>query len=238
MKRTALLLVAILGLVVASAVQAAEVNVKFYSQVGNAPVDVADDVRFTLMSAEDGTVVFDSATAESADIAEGSYTMVAEQPSTHLFGSVEVAFSDADEAKKLFLLSNEGLAELEGAHECDNEGHCDCDENCICRLINHNCTERVSGCDDNIAIANVPATLQTAPATQPVYPLIYISAKLWYARRRLLLSATTYLRWRWHPWYSWRYGRHHCSCPCRRRSGASQRDPSVNENLLDLPKAK
>lgn len=170
MKRTALLLVAILGLVVASAVQAAEVNVKFYSQVGNAPVDVADDVRFTLMSAEDGTVVFDSATAESADIAEGVYTVVAEQPSTHLFGSVEVAFSDADEAKKLFLLSNEGLAELEGAHECDNEGHCDCDENCICRLINHNCTERVSGCDDNIAIANVPATLQTAPATQPVYP--------------------------------------------------------------------
>lgn len=169
MKRTALLLVAILGLVVASAVQAAEVNVKFYSQVGNAPVDVADDVRFTLMSAEDGTVVFDSATAESADIAEGVYTVVAEQPSTHLFGSVEVAFSDADEAKKLFLLSNEGLAEFEGAHECDNEGHCDCDENCICRLVNHNCTERVSGCDDG-ATAYVggqvaPTTPQTVPST-------------------------------------------------------------------------
>ena len=56
MKRTALLLVAVLGLAVASSVQAADVNFKFFSQIGNAPVDTADDVHFTLMSADGDAV--------------------------------------------------------------------------------------------------------------------------------------------------------------------------------------
>ncbi len=180
MKRTALLLVAVLGLAVASSVQAADVNFKFFSQIGNAPVDTADDVHFTLMSAEGDTVAFDSANADSPSVPAGSYTLIAEQPSTHLFGSTEVAVSDDDQAPRLFLMTPEGVQELEGVHECTNgRKPCKCDDSCICRVFNHNCTDRVCQCTDKEAAGyagpaspSVPQTPSTpsVPPTSPYGP--------------------------------------------------------------------
>ena len=166
MKRTALLLVAVLGLAVASSVQAADVNFKFFSQIGNAPVDTADDVHFTLMSADGDAVAFDSANADSPSVPAGSYTLVAEQPSTHLFGSTEVALSDDDQSKKLFLMNPEGVQELEGVHECTNGRRpCKCDDSCICRVFNHNCTDRVCQCTDREAAGYAGPTTPPAPQT-------------------------------------------------------------------------
>ena len=175
MKRTALLLVAVLGLAVASSVQAADVNFKFFSQIGNAPVDTADDVHFTLMSADGDAIAFDSANASSPSVPAGDYTLVAEQPSTHLFGSTEVAVSDDDQSPRLFLMTPEGVQELEGVHECSNGRRpCRCDESCICRVFNHNCTDRVCQCTDREAAPvfggpNAPSVPQT-PATPSVPP--------------------------------------------------------------------
>lgn len=166
MKRTALLLVAVLGLAVASSVQAADVNFKFFSQIGNAPVDTADDVHFTLMSADGDAVAFDSANADSSSVPAGSYTMIAEQPSTHLFGSTEVAVSDDDQAPRLFLMTPEGVQELEGVHECTNgRKPCKCDDSCICRVFNHNCTDRVCQCTDKEAAGYAGPTSPSAPQT-------------------------------------------------------------------------
>lgn len=174
MKRTALLLVAVLGLAVASSVQAADVNFKFFSQIGNAPVDTADDVHFTLMSADGDAVAFDSANADSPSVPTGSYTLIAEQPSTHLFGSTEVAVSDDDQAPRLFLMTPEGVQELEGVHECTNgRKPCKCDDSCICRVFNHNCTDRVCQCTDRevggYAGPATPPAPQT-PSTPSVPP--------------------------------------------------------------------
>jgi hypothetical protein len=180
MKRTALLLVAVLGLAVASSVQAADVNFKFFSQIGNAPVDTADDVHFTLMSADGDAVAFDSANADSPSVPAGSYTLIAEQPSTHLFGSTEVAVSDDDQAPRLFLMTPEGVQELVGVHECTNgRKPCKCDDSCICRVFNHNCTDRVCQCTDKEAAGyagpaspSVPQTPSTpsVPPTSPYGP--------------------------------------------------------------------
>ncbi len=181
MKRTALLLVAVLGLAVASSVQAADVNFKFFSQIGNAPVDTADDVHFTLMSADGDAVAFDSANADSPSVPAGSYTLIAEQPSTHLFGSTEVAVSDDDQAPKLFLMNPEGVQELAGVHECTNgRNPCKCDSGCICKVFNHNCTDRVCQCTDKApvygdgspATPSVPETPSTpsVPPTSPYGP--------------------------------------------------------------------
>ncbi len=166
MKRTALLLVAVLGLAVASSVQAADVNFKFFSQIGNAPVDTADDVHFTLMSADGDAVAFDSANADSPSVPAGSYTLIAEQPSTHLFGSTEVAVSDDDQAPRLFLMTPEGVQELVGVHECTNgRKPCKCDDSCICRVFNHNCTDRVCQCTDKEAAGYAGPTTPPAPQT-------------------------------------------------------------------------
>ena len=169
MKRVALVLVAALVALVATSSQAVDLNYKFFSQKGNEPVDVAADVHFSLINA-DGAKVFDNGTAGPVD--EGSYILVAEQASTGFAGSVSIdVVEDQDEAT-LFLLSEEGVQELEGVHECDGKGVCECDANCICRVFNHNCTKRVCKCEaDNVAPAEVAGSVDpnancgVAPAT-------------------------------------------------------------------------
>ncbi len=149
MKRIALFIIAVWALCVASSVQAADVDFKFFSQIEGSPVDVADDVHFVLIVADGDEVVFDSSKAETSSVPEGDYILTAEQPSTRLFGSVKVTLADKDEGRRLFLLDEEGVIDLVGVHECKNgKKPCECDEHCICRVFNHHCTERVCRCQD------------------------------------------------------------------------------------------
>ncbi len=112
MKRAALLLVAVLGLAVASSAWAADVNFKFFSQTGNSQPVSAGDVHFTLLSPE-GDVAYNNATAEGNSVPAGDYTLVAEDENAHLFGSTDVTLSDDDQDEQYFKLSNEGLEQLD-----------------------------------------------------------------------------------------------------------------------------
>lgn len=160
MKRATMLLIALAGMLVAAATQAADVNVIFYSQQADGPVAVAEDVHYSLVSTDGQEAkVADETGAETVvSVEPGTYSVVAEQPSTHLFGSVQVEIP-ADQAEPmLFLLNTEGLTYLEGVHPCgcNHEGY-ECDGNCVCAIFNGNVTTGVCSCPDSCGCHKKPA---------------------------------------------------------------------------------
>lgn len=149
MKRTAMLLVAVLFMVAASSVQAADTALKFFYQVGSEPVDVLTDAHVVLQSGD--TVVADSTfDGESYGIEvavePGKYTLSVEQEANSFAGTVEIEIVE-DQPAMLFFLNVNGLTYLDGYHECkciDPENVCD--KNCVCIFFAENVTEKVCHC--------------------------------------------------------------------------------------------
>lgn len=175
MKKAVMLLVAVLGMVVATSVQAADATVMFFSQVDNKPVDVATDAHFKLTSGDD--VVAEGIGSENPITVEpGAYTVVAEQPSTGFFGTAEVTVAEnefTDDGKEieqqlLFVFNKGGLTYLPGIHACDcddedGNGDYDCNEQCICVYYDHNVTKAVCHCPDDCEVCHDHAEVVVPP---------------------------------------------------------------------------
>lgn len=175
MKRTAMLLVAVLCMMVASSVRATDTSLVFLYQVDNQPADIAEGVHFVVE--KNGEVVMDQTLADDqykldVTLDPGVYTLSVEQESTEFAGSCKFKVDDVDNAvpgaydqdPMLFFLTSQGLDYLEGAYECKCivDGN-DCEKNCVCKILKENCTYRICHCDDACCNSAAAAVEPAAP---------------------------------------------------------------------------
>jgi len=160
MKRVLTCLVAAVVFGAVSFVQAANVELKFYSAASGEEVSVAKDLHFALVGVDGNTLVKGNLDADGqgkveADVESTSFYVVAEQSSTKFFGSVLIA-KDVVADELFFVLDESGLTWLKDAHRCsdeeckanrdENEKSCldedFCDENCVCRKLDAYCSNK------------------------------------------------------------------------------------------------
>jgi len=185
MKRALTFLFAVVCGWTVSFVQAANVELSFYSGVTDEGAVVVEDLHYAVVSVDGDALVKGNLGAEDkgkfdADIGSNSFYVIAEQASTKFFGSVLIEQNEAAD-QLFFVIDENGLTWLKDARKCNDEENCKqkltegaedfCDENCVYKKLATYNAEKVKLAEtSNVYAQEVEGAAQGAESSSSSAP--------------------------------------------------------------------